>query len=315
MKDKLVDMGLAFCCTVLPSAIILAVITYGVTIVDMVLNQATGITSFIGIVLVLPMGFVGVVFFGTGLGLIGIGCANIVPLKVNGEIIFFDKNPIKTSSSVGAGVFFIFLKLIVLIISVPVSLIIWLIVCIKILCGHSFDTSVYNPLESFGNKLFAILMAIAVVTSSLAWVPVAIHNAVVSPTKYDFEVTSIYFGQRTPYIQYCHVEYTVSNTEKADALLGDMVILSQKTNRQLVVSNVSFIPLELQGAKGTNEVDFYFSIELDDQEAYNLLDEDFGDLKVIFLIPKPIYPVWIWEHFQKESNEYSYNGKYKIIAK
>ncbi len=312
--DKFLDICKAFCCIVVPPLIMFITICYGITVADMVINQATGITCAICIILALPMGWLAALFFSTGLGAIGMGLSNIKRLSVNGEIIFYDKNPFKTSSSVGAGVVFIFVKLIVLVVMVPLSIIIWLINVVKILCGNDFEGNISDVFEKPENAITAILLPIAVVMSSLVWIPVSIHNKVQSPHKYDFQVTAVYM-QETNYSYTGYIDYTVSNTQKADSLLGDVIICSKETNRQVVVEKVPLIPLELQGKQGTGNATIRFWFGFEEEETYRLLNEDYKNLQVIFSVAKPVEPVWVWEYFEKESEEYSYEGKYKLIAK
>lgn len=306
MKKKLIAIGKSFLATVVPSVSIIAAILYGGTLAGMAF-KLQGFWCLIGIIILIPMGLLGAASFVLGGHFVGIVWSNMLPVSIGGSTTYIDMNPKVTGAAKAGGAFSIILNLLLLIVTVPLSLVLWLIQVVIILCRK--ETPEYYCRKAI---MISMGMVALMAVSSLSWIPVGIQNAIASPTKFAFQAYDFTIGEpeRTGIPYYVH--YSLENVKDDDSAKGDMIIEVRGNNKEFVVKNVYLIPFKFTGS-GNAKV--YFYISKDDWETIEFLSADYEDLRITFAMEKPVTPDWIGVPDSTDGEKYSYQGKYKVVLK
>ena len=306
MKEKLVAIGKSFLATVVPSFSIIIAILYGGTLANMAF-ELQGIWFLIGIIILIPMGILGVASFVLGGYFAGVVWSNMLPLSINGSTTYIDMNPKVTGASKAGGAGSILLNLLLLIVTVPLSIVLWIIQVIIILCRK--DAPDYYCGKAI---LISLGMALLTVVSSLIWIPIGIQNAINSPEKFAFQAYDFKVGEPEwtgiPY----YVYYTLENVKNDDFAKGDMIIEVKGTDQQFVVNNISLIPFKFTG---DGEAKACFYVLKNDLDTIDFLSADYENMRITFAVKKSIAVEWNSFFESKDEEKYSYQGKYKIVLK
>lgn len=315
MTNKLKAIGISFLVTVVPALVFFSSCMMAGIIFNNVISDLFFPLSILGIVLCIPTGILFTLSLLGGGKCMEVVNANLVVFKIDGKLYTIDTNPSQTSAAKGGFV----LSLFIFLLTVPISVLIWLASSIIMFFNENKANIVIENSKKYFKKMFLLLGA-SVAGLGLSCVNfglVGLQDAKYTPEMFNFTYVSLEYdgddwggnllGQSSVY----YLRYEFQNTGKIKGgLEGDIIIEGRDgTKLELKDKVLSVYP--------SNERDFekhlvedYFYVSKSDVKTNDMLKSNSNDIKITLVIK-----VAGWEGGSIEPKVREYDEGKQVVLK
>lgn len=286
---KLRAIGVAFVVTVGPALVLFVSVMLGVPIVK-ASDDLFFPLSILGVLLNIPLGIVAVMAIYGGSFCVNIVYSNLRFFKVQDTIVEVDVNPSATSTAK----FGFVLSLIMFFLMVPISLVLWLITSVFIVCDDKYaDKVIGGGLKSSAKFLRLFLVCVLALGIACANFGLkSVQDAEYSIDGYTFEYVEFsHTGteRRSPVltVENYDLKYKFrNNTKKECSLRGKIVIETRNLRVKYELKDKSLTVFENYYEQDFEDhlVYYHFFIDSGETEINNALRQDIEDIKIYLIV-------------------------------